>query len=87
MVSAGFEPITMDIASFGAPSIAEMANEGLLNSAYPSATAFLCLYSDNAARSNMRPENAARFSRALHSSVAKLAAARFGFHPEPHNAF
>src|SRR2546425_8821131 len=86
MEQAGFEPVEKDIASLVGPSVSGMAKESIFNSAYQDATAFLCLYSDNAARNSMRPQNADQFSRALRSSVTNLCAGQFGFQPEPRNA-
>jgi hypothetical protein len=87
MESAGFDPVTKDIADLAAPSLSTMVNESLFNSAYQVAVAFLCLYSGDAAHRTMQPENAEQFSLALNSSVAKMSAGRFGLHPEPRNAF
>ncbi len=87
MESAGFEPVTKDIASLIAPSVNEMANKSLFNSAYQAATAFLCLHSDNTVRGSMQPKNAAQFSQTLYSSVAKLSAGQFGFKSEPQSVF
>lgn len=87
MEVAGFEPVTEDICSLVAPSVSEMENESLFNSAYQVAVAFLCLYSADVAHKSMQPENAEEFSYALDFSIAAMSAGRFGFHPEPRNVF
>ncbi len=87
MELAGFESVRDDVVSLAAPSVSEMANESLFNSAYQVVVAFLCLYSANAAHKSMRPENAEEFSYALDFSIATMSAGRFGFHPEPRNVF
>jgi hypothetical protein len=87
MELAGFESARDDIVTLVAPSVSEMANESLFNSAYQIVVAFLCLYSANVAHKSMRPENAEEFSYALDFSIATMSAGRFGFHPEPRNVF
>jgi hypothetical protein len=87
MELSGFKSVTKDIAFLTQPNITEMVKERLFNPAYRHAAAFLCLYSENAALGNMKPENAERFANALYSSVAKRSAGQFGFHQEPRNTF
>ena len=74
MEQAGFEPLTKDISIRIAPSIEELkatADYDLLSRAFKSTTAFLCLYSENAAHRYMKPENATLFSTALYQFVAE----------------
>jgi hypothetical protein len=87
MEMAGFLPATKDVILLVEPSVADMQGAELFRSAYRDAAVFLSLYSDNAARSNLRPENAEMFVKVLHVSVAKRCAGKFGFDPEPRNAF
>lgn len=87
MESAGFDPITEDVASLVLPPAKEMAAHELFRPAYTRSTAFVCFYSDNAARKHMRPGNAQRFSLGLNSSVARRCAGQYGLDPEPRVVF
>jgi hypothetical protein len=87
MESAGFEPVTKDFVSLTEPSISEMSKEEHFDAAYRDVTAFLCLCSENAALQSMKRENYEQFCRTLHLSLAGRCAGKFGFDPEPRNAF
>jgi hypothetical protein len=87
MVLSGYHLVTEDVTDLMEPSATKFQTEKLFPSAYRASTAFLSLYSDNAARKNMRPENAELFVKSLHINVAKRTAGHHGFDPEPRNSF
>lgn len=62
-------------------------DEKLFPSAFRAVTAFLSLYSDHTARNVMRPENAEQFVKAMHITIAKRSAGKYGFDQEPRNTF
>lgn len=86
MEMAGFIPFDKTIGGLIAPNIEEIiptVDSGLLHSTYKYTTAFLCLYSENAAHKYMKPKNATLFSSALYCAVADCIAGRFGFSSDP----
>jgi hypothetical protein len=86
MEMAGFEPLEKRVGYLIAPSIEELkkiADYGLLYGAFKAATAFLCLYSENAAHRYMKPENAVLFSTALYHFVAERITDQLGFSSDP----
>lgn len=86
MEIAGFDPFDKDIGNLIAPNIEEIkatVNADFLHNTFKKTTAFLCLYSENAAHRYMKPENAKLFSSALYYFVAERTAGRFGFSSDP----
>jgi hypothetical protein len=86
MEMAGFAPFDKTIGGLIAPNIEEIkeiVDSDFLNSSFRHTTAFLCLYSENAAHKYMKPENATLFSSALYYYVAECSAGRFGFSSDP----
>jgi hypothetical protein len=79
----GFKLVSNDPIEALSPDARKMQTERLFPAAYRAATAFLSLYSDNAARKNMRLENAEFFVEGLHIKVARENACQYGFDPEP----
>lgn len=80
---SGYEPVTKDILWLAEPKVEQMATRSLFGPAYRHATAFLCLYSDNSARNNMKSSNAELFAGTLYRSVATRCAGKFGFDRKP----
>jgi hypothetical protein len=87
MEMSGFLAATTNVIALVEPNTTDMQGKELFGPAYRDAAAFLSLYSDNAARNNLKPENAEMFVKTLHTSVATRCAGKFGFDPEPRNAF
>lgn len=87
MEQAGFDPgEKKDIARLLAPNIEDLKKDidpELACRAFRITTAFLCLYSQNAAHKYMKPKNAALFSEALFRFVSESSAGRFGFSSNP----
>lgn len=86
MESAGFEPLTKDVAVLLAPDLRQagaLADAEICQKAFKATAAFLCLLSENEARRYMKPQNASMFSNGLYAAVATCCAGRFGLHSEP----
>jgi hypothetical protein len=86
MEQAGFYPLSKDISILIAPNIEEIkaiADNDLLCNVFQATTAFLYLYSTNAAFKYMKAENATLFSSALLKYVAESNKSRFGFGLHP----
>ena len=86
MEQAGFVPFDTTIDGLIAPNIEEIkatVDADLLYNTFRKMTAFLCLYSENAAHKYMKTENAMLFSSALYYFVAERSTGRFGFSSDP----
>jgi len=86
MIKAGFDPFDTAIGGLIAPNIEKIeqtVDSDFLHSTFKYTTAFLCLYSENAAHKHMKPENATLFSSALYCAIAERTAGRFGFISDP----
>ena len=86
MEMAGFDPCDKTITGLIAPNIEDIRAEAdaeLLCNAFKTTTAFLYLYSENAAHKYMKSENAELFSIALIRSLAERSTGRFGFSSDP----
>jgi hypothetical protein len=83
---AGFQPVQKGISNLIAPNIEALrrnAEPELLCEVFKATTAFLVLYSQNAAHKYLQPEHAREFSIVLLRSVAERCAGRFGFSSNP----
>jgi len=65
----------------------EIRRDELFGPAFRVATAFLCFCVDHFSRTTMAPNDWDQFNNRFQSSVARFCAGRFGFDPEPRNAF
>jgi hypothetical protein len=86
MIKAGFDPFDMTIGGVISPNIEKIkqtVDSDFLHSTFKYTTAFLCLYSENAAHKYMKPENATLFSSALYYFVADCSAGKYGFSSDP----
>jgi hypothetical protein len=86
MEMADFVPFDETVTGLTAPNIEQIKttlDADLLNNIFRNLTAFLCLYSENAAHKYMKPENAMLFSSVLYYSVAERSAGRFGLSSDP----